>query len=264
MNSSLKLNYKAEHDLLILVYHKISETDISRRLHSCYSFPAKKLREQFQLIQRLGIPVVSLVNFSSECKPGIKIMLTFDDANESDYKIVYPLLQEFNFKAAFFLPLNNIVSEKQWKEYGELHEAGHIIASHGISHKYFTNMSASEIKFEIIHSSEVIRKKTESACEYFAFPGGRYNQNLLLTFSEFGFKNVFSTAFNFNLSNPLPFILNRWQIRNNTSIKEFNDVLLQRQTEIIKKKIRNYVINKSKFILGDKYFDNIRKIILET
>ena len=259
---------KKTHDkniVLILSYHSVSHTLFNSALHvdPVFSVTVEQLRSQFQIIRDMNIPVISLdAHESNESYSPLKIVLTFDDGHPSDYRFVFPMLQEFGFTAAFFICLRNIDSANRWKEYREISDGGNTIGSHGITHKYLTHLKAVDVKYEIEESSRIIRQKTHAACQYFAFPGGRYNNALLKLAKDACCKKVMTTDFGFNKINSGHFALKRWQIRRNTKSQEFREILEMNPFRIFIKQSRKYFVNAGKTFLGDNNFDHIRNIIL--
>ena len=81
---------------------------------------------------------------------------------------VKPILDKYGFRATFFITpgcisyqnasfCNNSASPKSvmtWKEVKLLHDEGHDIASHGMSHKDLTTLSDMELEYEIGQSKK--------------------------------------------------------------------------------------------------------------
>jgi peptidoglycan/xylan/chitin deacetylase (PgdA/CDA1 family) len=256
------MQIKKSNKLLILAYHFVSGPDSETSYDPLFTVTEDSLKSQFEAIQRLKIPVVSLTDLPAEKNDlPLKIVLTFDDGYHSDYNKVFPLLQQFGFCATFFICLKNIENENRWRQYAEMKENGNSIGAHGVTHRYLTHLPGAQIKQEMEESSKIIKLKTGSACEYFAFPGGRYNSTVMRIAKEAGFKNVFTSDFGFQDIENIPFVLNRWQVRRSTRLNEFVDTVQMRTSQIILKKSRTQIVASGKKILGDELFDKIRTIM---
>jgi peptidoglycan/xylan/chitin deacetylase (PgdA/CDA1 family) len=168
--------------LPILVYQKIS---VDR--HDKLTISAPQVNEQLALIERLGYTPISfsdLRGFISQQRPlpDKPVLLTFDGGYESVYRLAYPLLQKYQFKATIFLPTKYIGKFNQRDEGAEkimgplaikemtrdLIEVG--LQSH--QHESYRSYSASQIALDL---SECIRTLDQHRCPFvrvFAFPYG--------------------------------------------------------------------------------------------
>ncbi len=100
--------------LPILMYHKVSSTE-SKGL----TISAEKLEEQFQYLADKDFQThhfSSLSILKKLPKKKKNIALTFDDGYVSQLEYVVPLLQKYNLKATFFIPLKYIGKEEEWNE----------------------------------------------------------------------------------------------------------------------------------------------------
>lgn len=121
------------------------------------------------------------------------ITLTFDDGFEECYTIMFPILEKYGYKAAFFINPDSIsnqsigyaekfISERlrvrlkkkfmNWNMVNEMVRAGHIIGSHTCSHAELKGLPADELQRELMSSKDQIETSTGMPCKYFAFPFG--------------------------------------------------------------------------------------------
>jgi len=85
----------------IIMYHMITE---NRRYIGKYGISPSELKSDLEYLKNNGyntIVMEDLINFVKKGKslPKNPIILTFDDGNFSDYKYLFPLLQEYDMKA---------------------------------------------------------------------------------------------------------------------------------------------------------------------
>ncbi len=108
--------------------------------------------------------------------PDKLVVLTFDDAPESQYTIVAPILKEFGFGATFFvceIPPNYRDSTKylNWRQIQALDRMGFEIANHTKSHVGASHLSEAGFEEQLTY----IEKKCDSLgiakTASFAFPG---------------------------------------------------------------------------------------------
>lgn len=107
------------------------------------------------------------------------VTLVFDDGYQHVYDNVVPILNRYNIKAVFALPLETKqLSTEQpaplmpWPKWLHLREQGHEIAAHGIMHQDLTKISTSELMNELILPAEKLSATT------LVYPGGAVNDRV--------------------------------------------------------------------------------------
>jgi peptidoglycan/xylan/chitin deacetylase (PgdA/CDA1 family) len=76
-----------------------------------------------------------------------------------------------------------------WQDLLKLHEAGHYIGSHSVSHSMLGTMTdESEIKKELLLSAQVIEKKLGYFPKTISYPVGSYNETTIRLSKEAGYK----------------------------------------------------------------------------
>lgn len=114
------------------------------------------------------------------------IITSVDDTSRHNIRLAR-ILNELGLKATFFLNTGGIGREmtpgdvKQLSEWNE-------IGAHGVSHKSLTNLSKSEISYEIIASKNYLEKLTRKSITSFAYPYGFYNKTVINILQECGFQ----------------------------------------------------------------------------
>ena len=120
-----------------------------------------------------------------------KFVLTFDDGFEECYKIIVPILNKYNLKAAFFINANYIQScetyqnnfnkrikiytkkPMSWKQLIEIHNYGHTIGSHTLDHYNMSKLNSEELGCQIIKNKEILEYRLKFNCDHFAWPYGQ-------------------------------------------------------------------------------------------
>jgi len=125
--------------------------------------------------------------------PNNLVVLTFDDATESQYSVVAPLLKQFGFGATFFVcefPSKSIDKSAymNWQQIKELDKMGFEIANHTRTHAAVSNLSKSQFIQELNYieakcDSMGIEKPTN-----FAYPGYNLSRQVLEILLEKGYK----------------------------------------------------------------------------
>jgi len=111
------------------------------------------------------------------------IVITFDDGHRSNLEIAVPLLVERGLTAYFFITTGFTDSRPGFMSAQEVTSLsgvpGMVVGSHGVTHRFFNDMSEKEAVAELVESKQALEKLTNHPCESMSFPGGRYNQKIL-------------------------------------------------------------------------------------
>jgi len=221
--------------LPILLYHDLKSPDYSNEKSGEATMDtvvqAKNFENQIRYLAEKGYETISLREyFNLRAKkasfPPKKIIITFDDGHYSNYHIAFPVLQKYGFKATFF-----VIAEKVDSKYHltgdqikEMADKGMEIGSHGLTHNYLPLMEAGKIEYELGESKRYLESVIKKPVDYFAFPGGHYNQNVLELLPLYGYKGTCSCLQGLNDSNTNPYLLKRIEIRNKFSADAFEYV----------------------------------------
>jgi peptidoglycan/xylan/chitin deacetylase (PgdA/CDA1 family) len=152
-------------------------------------------------------------NEEASCK---RIALTFDDCFEGAYRNAAPILDEFGFRATFFVVVDYVgktmwgdpVTQKwareakrgrtpfpmmNWHQIGELQRAGMEIGSHSISHPNLTELPEKRAAREIAESKTVLEEKLGAPIHAFCYPWGRHNDALARLVCDAGYQYACTT-----------------------------------------------------------------------
>ena len=210
----------------IIMYHLVTEN--SRYIGSWGIRPAA-LREDLEFLKQNGyntVVMADLINFVEKGTPLPEnpIVLTFDDGNFSDYKYLFPLLQEFEMKAVISIIgiTTDEITQKHadnpkgtypnltWGQVKELHESGIIeVQSHGFNvHK---KAGASKLKKEspgTYHARLLtdLQKLDDRCMEHlgykpntFCYPYGNISKESQAVLEELGYKASLSCQEGMNI-----------------------------------------------------------------
>ncbi len=118
---------------------------------------------------------------------------TFDDGYITDYEYAAPVLDEFGYKGTFYVITGSLTDTLPaiwrygtWQQFKELHNEGHEIGSHTVTHPYLTQLDRGDtltpntIEYEVYHSKKVIDSIfTDTKCITFAYPYVDYDSKVL-------------------------------------------------------------------------------------
>ncbi len=108
------------------------------------------------------------------------ITIAFDDGWESTYKYGLPVLDKLDFKATFYI-LSDSFSDMQYMSVAQvtsLKDQGHQIGSHTISHPNLSELSQTDLRYELMGSQRQLSAKF-GQIQDFASPYGGYNDDTI-------------------------------------------------------------------------------------
>ena len=200
----------------ILCYHRFGKTC---RSNLCIS--ERTFAKQLEYLKNNGYHTIHLsdlmkfLNYESAI-PSKSVIITLDDGYRSIYEFAYPLLKRYGYTATLFIYTDFVEASRNaltWNDLRKLKAAGFEIGSHSLSHADLTKRLPSEddqsfrsrITMELINSKKILDRELKQDTQFFAYPYGNYNQNILDLLPETGYKLglTIRTGGNSFVANPL-------------------------------------------------------------
>ena len=241
-----------EKRVLVINYHKIDTGQpFSSPIDKLFAVTKDSFEEQMNILRKHGISLVTLNDLVSDTlSNAFSVAITVDDENASDYTVVYPLLKAKSMTATFFWFGNDKENIVDWEHAKEMIKSGFTIGSHGISHSDLTKMTPKELPYELEGSKKQLEEKIGCTVRYFALPYGLYNSRILAAAEYAGYTAICTTDIKLN-SSEKSFLIHRWNVKRNTSLKEFEEMVCNKNR--LKYKIKKDLIKKTtQRILGKK------------
>ncbi len=232
----------------ILMYHSIGTAPCGQETgSSLYSISEEDFHSQVQLVA-----------LAEHRAPG-KIILTFDDGFLNNYHVAFPALREFELKAYFFITINRVgrPGYMNWEKIRELHSAGMIIGSHGMTHIILDGQSDEDLEYEIKWSKKILEEKLGAAVDYFSVPRGFCNEKVTAKAKEAGYKAIFTS----NISDSDGFKSGRIAVKSGWDLEYFKKVL--KNGLPLKDRTREFIKSASKKMFGARNYDRLRTRILK-
>jgi peptidoglycan/xylan/chitin deacetylase (PgdA/CDA1 family) len=182
----------------VFVYHGMSEgSEYHGPPHEKkYWVTRAQLREHLSHIRSAGFSTTLLKDMWDPSVPTngsqSKVVLTFDDGLVSDYRVVFPTLQEAGARAEFFLNTSTIGKEGylSWQQIEEMQKWGMSFQSHGHDHVDFTRLSKSAMDRQLRISKSQLEDRLARFVDFFAAPYGRNNEGIVRSTQEAGYRAV--------------------------------------------------------------------------
>jgi peptidoglycan/xylan/chitin deacetylase (PgdA/CDA1 family) len=190
----------------VLGYHDFSETlpETEMRINTA------KFRKQLEIIQQLGITVISLQDFIAWKRGDISlpekcVLLTFDDGWRSVYTDAFPILKEFGHPFVLYLYKNYVDGGGKALTTPMIKEMlanGATLGSHSVSHplpsmvrrKHAEGPEKFEayLRVEMGQSKDFLKSKFRVPVPTYAYPGGFFTEEMLTLAPELGYTHLFT------------------------------------------------------------------------
>ncbi|MGH9740044.1 MAG: polysaccharide deacetylase family protein [Candidatus Acidiferrales bacterium] len=191
--------------------------------------------DQFGLQLRAVSELASTIKLDQlQCRVALgpgkeKVALTFDDGLESDFRVVFPLLQKHGIVAHFFVNTASVGLQgyMNWQQVRELHRAGMQIGSHGHRHICLTIASDTLVASELTRSREILENELQSSIRWFSAPYGLVTARVLRLARQSGYAGICtSRCWPASASGST---VPRVAVSRQTSIKEFRSLILRKR-----------------------------------
>jgi len=221
--------------MIILCYHELATPEVNPWTLSPVTF-----REHLALLTERGYRTAG--NDEHDLADSRTVGITFDDGRLGCIRHACDLLSERGLRACFyictgFIESNAVPAQEAyspfmtWSDIRQLGADGHVIGSHGVTHRSFQHLSAVERRQELSASKQILEQQTGKACVDFAAPYGYVDWALREAAREAGYATVASTEFGANAESVSRFFLKRWEVHAPCGAGEFLETLRRLEAE---------------------------------
>jgi len=125
--------------------------------------------------------------------PPKSFLISFDDSHGEDYLIAEPVMRRYGFKAVFFVTTAYLDKGRflSTQEVKELSDAGNTIAAHTWDHPNLRGSKNIDWRKELYFPREELETITGKTIDYFAYPYGCWNHNVIDSVKHYGYKAAF-------------------------------------------------------------------------
>ena len=187
----------------VLMYHSISE-HVGNEKHNKWRVKPKDFEKQMNWFYKnnwKSFTISELVKLDEI--PKKSFVVTFDDGFEDNFLNAFPILKKYNFKATIYLVPNQ--KTNHWEEKNtsvlsnllnneqilQMQNSGLIeFGSHTLSHVNLSTINDEQLLNELKKSKEEVEKITNQECEAFAYPYGKFDDNIVNSVKRVGYKNA--------------------------------------------------------------------------
>ncbi len=164
--------------LPILMYHHVGEIPSPDQF--TFTISAADFEQQLHFLKQHGYTPISAQDLFQAYQTGNTsvqkpVMLTFDDATQDHYTVLFPLLKKYQVPAVIFI-ITDFVGQPgymTWEQMHEMQDSGLIeFGSHTSSHRRLRNLSKQEIIQEVTQSKRIIEERLGHPVRSFCYPFG--------------------------------------------------------------------------------------------
>ncbi len=209
--------------LPVLMYHHVQDDQLAQKEgYLKLNVNPTHFRSQMQYLKDKGYSVLTFKDLNNFFNTGAKIprraaVLTFDDGYEDFYTQAFPILRQFNFPAALFLP-TGLVNNPGYVNWGQIQEMANsglvFLGNHTWSHHSLATDSAVVVK-EISTADQQLTSRGWDNPKVFAYPYGTTTKFAKDELGREGYTLAFSTVPGSTLCKKLRLALPRVRVGNN-------------------------------------------------
>jgi len=155
---------------------------------------------EMALLHRYGYHTITLTQLADHIRygrplPRKRVVLTFDDGYEDQYKHALPVLRRYGFRATFFI-VSGFVNRPRymtWRQIKQLDRDGMEIGVHTVSHLDLTTLPTRFLWHQIYGAKLAIEWHLRHPVRVFAYPSGAFDGAVLADVRRAGFIAAAST-----------------------------------------------------------------------
>jgi peptidoglycan/xylan/chitin deacetylase (PgdA/CDA1 family) len=165
---------------------RLAEVEVT---HRPYALSPRELRAHLMAAHAAGLRAITAEQVPGELG-GNFFCLTFDDGCASDYEEALPALQEFGFRATFFVvpTLVGTPGHVTWPQLREMAAAGMEIGSHSLTHPFLHELDADGIRHEFGESKRMLEERLGSPVRSASLPRGWEPPHCDRVLAELGYR----------------------------------------------------------------------------
>jgi len=194
-------------EIPVIYYHRVVESLDEAGKHGIY-VTAEQFDKHLNYLKKSGYKTITFeeaLEIKRSCIEGKYVIITFDDGYEDNYRLAFPILKKYDFKAIIFLvtgleynswdlqsnePKLRMMNKQQILE---MQDYGIEFGSHTLSHTDLTKKSYEEAKKELAESKKTLEEKLGREIKLFAYPYGNSNEEVKKIASLTGYKLAYAT-----------------------------------------------------------------------
>lgn len=173
--------------MLVSMSNKTKATDINQKI--CWGIKRNDNHEQPDLGKENTELIKKYNGIAMGNKDSKKIYLTFDLGYEAGYtEKILDVLKENDVKACFFITAHYFNTQPDLVR--RMIEEGHDVGNHTVNHKSLPEISADEVKSEVMNLHTAIYEEFGYEMKYIRPPKGEYSERTLQICNELNYQTI--------------------------------------------------------------------------
>ena len=180
------------------MYHEVYRPEERLRLrrltNPAYNIELGGFRKQMAFLSENNVATLTIDEILTQDAAPVKkaVSLTFDDGWQGNYYHALPILQEYGFKATFFVATDLIGKPlyMTWEQLKEMQSSGMSMQSHTVSHRPLGAIEDKDILFELSESKKVIEEKLGSVVQHLSLPHGSKEPRIWPIARNAGYRSI--------------------------------------------------------------------------
>lgn len=214
----------------ILMYHYIRYVyEPNDKSGFMLSVTPEHFEKQVQYLKEKGYTTISPQQlydnlFHNTPLPSKPVMLTFDDGYQDFYIEALRIIEKYNIKVTVFIPTDRINTPNymSWDQVVALSKNPNItLASHTRHHLNVAQIKVEQLDNEIFQSRLILERNLGRSIDFFAYPYGGFNDEVIKEVKKASYKLAFSTIQGTMQSPAEQYFLRRVSISGDCSLEKF-------------------------------------------
>lgn len=182
--------------LPILVYHSVHPSfEGESEMQKLFNVDPAMFTQQMSYLRDNHYNVIPLSRLESFLTQGTPlphcpVVITFDDGWENQFAYAFPILQQFQYTATFYVIADAIddPAYMSWTQVRAMANAGMTIGSHTRTHPNLAQVyDNDDLRNEIVRSKSIIEERLGTTTSEFAYPYGAYNDETIQVVKDAGY-----------------------------------------------------------------------------
>ena len=186
---------------MILMYHHVCPRELIPHAQAPlegwkYNITPSDFQSQLQSLEALGLRFVSLEEYLATLGSGSAshlVTVTFDDGWVDNLRYAFPILAEMRLPSTLFVVsglMSDVPRDRRLSaaELRQLSDFGVTVGAHTRSHPNLARLDRAALIDEIGGSKSDLEDLLGKAVNFLAYPGGRFNQDVVEVTQQTGFQ----------------------------------------------------------------------------
>lgn len=252
----------------VLMYHEITDRSIKDIPveERPYAITSTAFDQQLEYLVQHGF--VSQFVESGQPVNNRSIVITFDDGFASDAAAALPRLMKYGIKAEFYITTGWIGKPGYVSKFDirAIADAGMVLGTHGVNHKYFDDLNETELKFELLESKMVLEDIIGQEIAGGSAPGGRIHPKTRQIASDLGYRYL--CVSDANLADLAPTdqfrFIPRFSVKREMPMGQYAKLASGNKIMVLLNNAKTRTLTIAKYALGNRNYERVRHKLLSS